>query len=232
MRRIAIASCAALAALGGGVALAAGASGDQRAIAFYRASRTAMAAYEGIAFTGRGTAYEPVPQGGVENFRFDFGSTPAGYHAAVAHVQIVQVGGVVREEVDTLRAPGLPALRLWQGGTVEVGELLTKGRRCAELVPRNTASYTTLGKPWVALSGAFAKLEHPAAGLTVVRSTYPLAGGSAHETDTIASASHLWQASRVVVSGGPLSGAHLSETRFSYRRVQGILQPPVLHACP
>jgi len=230
MRRIAFAGGVALALACAGVALAA-ARGDRHAIAIERASRRAIAAYQGIAFTGRGTSYEIVPlRGGADSFRFDFGATPTGYRAAVASVLIVARHGVVQEEVDTLRAAGLPALRLWQGAAVEVGEVLG-AKRCPMLVPHNTAAFSTPGQPFVAVNGTFAKPQRRAGGTTLVHSSYPLGGGVAHETDTIASARHLWTGSRVVVVGGPYNGSSLSESRFAYARSQRLRQPPRLRRC-
>ena len=64
-----------------------------------------------------------------------------------------------------------------------------------------------MGRPFVAVNGSFAALEQRPGGLALVRSSYPLGGGTAHETDTVASATHLWSASRVVVVGRDLQRA-------------------------
>jgi hypothetical protein len=200
---------------------------------FYARSQAAMAAYEGIAFTGGGTSYEIVPQAGVNNFRFDFGETPAGYTKAVDKVTVVAHGGTVVEEIDTLSAAGLPRLRLWRVAGEFVGEVLV-AHACALLIPKTNAGFVAVGRSFVALGGYhFAKLGTPAnrPGVRIVRSTYPLAGGTAHETDTIAASSFLWQAQKLVVRGGPFSGASLSESRFRYSRTRKISTPPLVGRC-
>jgi len=189
-----------------------------------------MAAYAGIAFKGGGTSYKLIRQRGGDTFKFDFGATPKGYSAAVASVRVVQRKGVITEEVDTLKAPGKPPLRLWQDGGVEVGELLT-AKPCPELIPANSASFVTVGHLYVGLSGRFSKLAALGSGLRVVRSSYSLAGGTAHQRDTIAVATHLWRASHLVVAGGPYNHNFLTESDFSYSRSQRFIKPPALHRC-
>ena len=124
-----MAAAGALGALAIGATIAVAATtpptGNAGAIAFYKQSRIAMAAYDGIAFKGAGTSYKVIKQPGSDTFKFDFGATPRGYSAAVASVRVVQRNGVITEEIDTLKAPGKPALRVWQDGGTEVGELLT-----------------------------------------------------------------------------------------------------------
>ena len=229
-----MAACGALAALAIGAAIAAAAvappTGNAGAIAFYKQSRSAMAAYEGIAFTGGGTSYEVIRQPGADTFKFDFGAKPRGYSAAVARVRVVQRKGVITEEVDTLKAPGKPPLRIWQDGGAEVGELLT-AKPCTELIPRNSASFVTVGRRYVGLSGRFAKLTAPDSSLRVVHSSYALAGGTAHEQDTIAVATHLWRASHLVVAGGPYNHSFLTESDFRYSHSQRFITPPNLHRC-
>jgi hypothetical protein len=229
-----IAACGALGALAiaATVALATAArpTGNPGAIAFYKQSRTAMAAYEGIAFKGTGTSYEIIRQPGGDSFRFDFGAAPRGYSAAVAKVLVVQRNGVITEEVDTLKAPGKPALRVWQSGAAEVGELLTR-KPCTELIPANSASFVTVGHRYVGLSGRFAKLTVLGGSLRVVSSSYSLAGGTAHERDTISAASHLWQSSHLVIAGGPYNHSFLTESNFSYNRSQRFITPPTPHRC-
>ena len=207
--------------------------GNAKAIAFYTKSQTAMAAYDGIHFTGAGTSYKVIPTtGGIDNFRFDYGTTPAGYSAAVAHVQIVQKGGVVVEEVDTLKAPGQPTLRIWQQSTTEIGEVVNGTKTCAELIPKNSASFATLGRPFVGFTGStFAKLTTPKAGLRVVSTTYPLAGGVAHEHDTISAKTHLWRGSHLLVTGGPYNNNFLNDSHFTYKRVQATIAAPQLGRC-
>jgi len=225
----------ALGALAIGAAIAAAAAapptGNAGAIAFYKQSRSAMAAYEGIAFKGGGTSYQLVSQGGAGAFNFDFGTTPRGYSAAVASVRVVQRNGVVTEEVDTLKAPGKPPLRLWQSGGTEVGELLTP-KPCLRLVTANSASFATVGQRFVGLSARFAKLTALSGSLRVVHSSYALGGGTAHEQDTIALATHLWKASHLVVSGGPNNNSFLTESDFRYSRSQRFITPPSLGRCP
>jgi len=232
-KRRVIAACGALGALAIGtpVAVAAApATGNAKAIAFYKQSSSAMAAYEGIAFKGGGTSYEVISQPGGDTFKFDFGATPKGYHAAVAAVRVVQRRGVITEEIDTLKARGQPPLRLWQSGGAEIGELLT-AKPCPKLIPANSASFVTVGRRYVGLSGRFAKLTVLSSSLRVVRSSFALAGGTAHENDTIAVATHLWRASHLVVAGGPYNNNFLTESHFSYNNSQRFITPPALRKC-
>jgi hypothetical protein len=226
--------CAAVAALtiayGVSAAAATPASGDAAAIALERQAQTAMGAYQGISFTGGGTSYRVIHQVGGDTFKFYFGSVPKGFRPAVAHVRIVQRKGLVTEEVDTLVAAGAPPLRIWQSKGVEIGELLGS-KSCPELIPTNPASFFTVGSPLVAVHGDYVPLAAAAGTARVVRSSYRLAGGTAHERDTIDTATHLWRASRFVVSGGPYNGNFLSESGFAFSRLQRFLAPPTLHTC-
>lgn len=223
------AACSVLAVLSIASAAVA-ASGDSAAISVFKQSRAAMAAYEGIAFHGRGTSYRVVHETGGNGFKVDFGATPKGYSAAVAHVRVVQRHGVITEEVDTLIAPGKPTLRLWQTRGTEIGELLT-AKPCPELVPTNSASFVTLGVRFVTLNGTFAPLAPQGAALTLVTRGFPLAGGVARESDTIDLATHLWQASHLVIAGGPFDRDFLDESGFRYSRSQRFLNPPALQKC-
>jgi hypothetical protein len=233
MRRAIIVASVTAAALGAATVAAATTGGNAKAMAFYTKSQTAMAAYEGIRFVGGGTSYRVLPaSGGVENFRFDFGSTPAGYSSAVAHVQIVQKNGLVVQEVDTLKAKGLPTLRIWQQKSLEIGELVSGAKTCAELIPKNSASFATLGRPFVVFASyTFAKLTTPKLGVRVVATTYPLAGGTAHEHDTISAKTHLWRASHLLVTGGPYNNNSLSESHFAYQRSKAAVGAPSLGRC-
>lgn len=216
-----------------GVAYAAAtASGNAKAIAFYSASQAAMAQYSGISFVGSGVSYKVTPEQGYDNFRFDFGTTPAGYKAAVDHVQVVQAGGRVTEELDTLTAPGLPPLRLWQhGSTGEVGEVMTASP-CAEFIPANSASYVTVGDPFVVDSGfTFDALGHGKHGRILVRSTWNLSGSIVHETDTINGKTHLWVRSHVALEGGANNGDTLTEKDFSYSTSGTFEQVPEVGRC-
>jgi hypothetical protein len=233
MRRTITAASVTVAVLVAASVAAATTAGNAKAVTFYTKSQTAMAAYAGISFVGGGTSYKVIPTaGGIDNFRFDFGATPAGYTSAVAHVQIVQSGGVVVEEVDTLQTPGQPTLRIWQERTVEVGEVENGAKTCAELIPKNSASFATVGRPFVVFAGyTFAKLTTPKAGLRLVRTTYPLAGGTAHERDTISAKTHLWRASHLLVTGGPYNKNFLNDSHFTYQRTQAIIAAPRLGRC-
>jgi hypothetical protein len=235
-RRLALAGAAGLLVAVLGAAAALGARGNANAASFYARSRAAMAGYEGISFRGGGTSYAVAPQrGGYDSFRFDFGAAPAGYRKSVDHVRVVQAHGVVREEVDTLVAHGLPALRVWQTGVLEVGEVMT-AHPCPEIVPKNNASYVTVGRPFVVFSGRYryAKLGRRGRGahaLRVVRTTYPLAGGTAHEKDQISARTRLWHHSHLIVRGGPYNANFLSESHFTYRRVARYEAPPPIGHC-
>jgi hypothetical protein len=219
---------------GAGAAALAATGGNAKAIAFYARSQTAMAAFQGIHFKGGGTSYTVVPtSGGTDNFRFDFGSTPAGYSRAVDQVQVVQRGGQVVEEVDTLTAPGLPTLKIWQQKSIEVGEVVNGAKTCAELIPKNSASFVTIGRPFVVFASyTFGKLTTPKKGLRLVRTSYPLAGGIAHERDTISAATRLWRSSHLVVTGGPYDKNFLNESHFSYSRTHAMVRAPRLGRCP
>jgi hypothetical protein len=227
-------ACGALAALSIASAVAAAAvvraSGNPATLAFYKQSRAAMDAYKGIAFLGGGTSYRVLPQAGGDVFKFDFGATPNGYSAAVAHVTVVQHKGLITEEVDTLEAPGQPAIRIWQSAGTEIGEVLTP-KPCPELVPTNSASFTTLGHHFVVLHGSYAALQADGSGLSVVASSYLLAGGTARERDTIDASTHLWRASSFRVVGGPNNGDSLSESAFTYSHSQRFVPPPKLETC-
>jgi len=233
IRYLALACCV-LGALSVASAVAAaasvGPSGDPATIAFYKQSRAAIEGYKGIAFLGGGTSYEVIRQSGGDVFKFDFGATPKGYTSAVAHVRVVQHKGVVTEEVDTLAAPGQPSLRIWQSAGTEIGEVLTSNR-CPELVPANSASFTTLGQPFVVLHGSYAALQQEGSRRRIVASSYPLAGGIARERDTIDASTHLWLASRLVVGGGSYNGSSLSESDFAYSHSQRFIPPPKLETC-
>lgn len=212
------------------VAAASPAAGDTHTITFYKASRAAMAGYQGIDFTGGGTSYRVIHAAGGDVFKFDFGEVPTGYSAATAHVRVVARGGLIIEEVDTLFAPGKPPLRLWRSTGSEVGELLG-AKPCPELVPANPASFATIGSAFVTLHGTFAPLAPASGGAQIVASSYRVAGGTAQERDTIDAATHLWRSSRLVIKGGPYAGNSLEESAFSYRRSQRFLQPPGLRPC-
>jgi hypothetical protein len=221
-------------AIASGVAVAASTipTGNTRTISFYKQSQAAMEAYEGIHFIGTGTSYMVIPKQGYDTFKFDFGATPAGYHTAVDHVRVFQTNdGEVTEEVDTMTAPGFPAVKLWQTSAIEIGEVAT-AHPCVELIPKNSASFVTLDEPFVLFGGYhFSKLTTPTAGLRLVRSTYALAGGTAHEKDLISSTSHLWQHSHLIVTGGPYNDSYLTESQFSYLHVAHIKSPPALGKC-
>ena len=223
---------AVLACTGGAAYAATAATGNAGAIAFYGQSQTAMAGYEGITFTGTGVSYKVIPAQGYDNFRFDFGTTPAGYRSAIDHVQVVQSGGRVTEEVDTFTAPGLPALRLWQHGPVgEIGEVMTASA-CAETIAPNDGSYVTVGGPFVVDSGFdFAPLKRGKHGHVLVRSTWNLSGSIVHETDTISGATHLWVRSHDVLTGGSNNGDTITEKDFHYSSTQAYEPPPQLGKC-
>jgi hypothetical protein len=226
-------ACCALGALAvAAVAAAAGlpASGNPTTISFYKKSRAAMDTYQGISFRGGGTSYKVIHQNGGDVFKFSFGATPAGYRSAVAHVTVVQRKGVITEEVDTLVASGEPPLRLWQSAGSEIGELLTP-KPCPELVPSNSASFTARGHHFVIVQGTYAPLKRSGSSLSVVASSYPLGGGIARERDTINTSSGLWQASHLLVVGGPNGGDSLGESGFSYRVTQRFIPVPTLGRC-
>jgi hypothetical protein len=61
-----------------------------------------------------------------------------------------------------------------------------------------------------------------------VQSSYPLAGGIAHERDTISAKTHLWRASHLLVTGGPYNNSFLDESHFTYQRTKATLRAPKL----
>lgn len=208
-----------------------GASGSRAAIHFYRSSQLAMARYATIRFTGKGTAYKII-RGGVENFAYAFGSSPRGFTRATDQVVVVQRGGRVAEEIDTLSADGLPSVRVWrnQAGTNAVGQVLgAKG--CPVLFRNDRNSFVRVGEPFVSLAGIrFMPLQTRGA-MTVVRSSYASSGGTAHQTDAISTDTRLWSASRFVLRGGAFSGAALSESAFSFSHRSAFQSPPRNRRC-
>ncbi|HEX4033819.1 MAG TPA: hypothetical protein VHX66_05195 [Solirubrobacteraceae bacterium] len=233
MRRAIPAVSVTVAVLAAASVAAATNAGNAKAIAFYTKSQAAMSRYEGIRFVGGGTSYEVLPSStGADSFRFDFGSTPTGYTSAVAHVQLVQKNGVVVEEVDTLKAKGLPKLRIWQQKSIEIGEVVNGAKTCADVIQKNSASFSTIGRPYVGFAGyTFAKLTTPKPGLRLVRTSYPLAGGTARERDTISAKTHLWRSSHLLVTGGPYNDNFLDESHFAYQRTKALVGAPRLGRC-
>jgi hypothetical protein len=204
-------------------------SGNKAAIKFYRQSQSAMAGYQGISFTGSGVSYEILHQPGFDNFKFDFGSAPKGFTHGVADVLVVQRNGLVTQEVDTLRAPGLPALRLWHTSGLVIGEVMDS-RVCAVTVTGGS-SFVTVGGTYVGIVGRFAALKRKH-GNDLVRTTYAAGGGTAHEADTIDASNGLWKASTSRLRGGPYSGQSLSESGFKYSHLQQLALLPQLGRCP
>jgi hypothetical protein len=231
-RRFAAATGALLAVAGicsaAALAASSAASGNKAAIKFYRQSQSAMAGYQGISFTASGTSYEILHQAGFDNFKFDFGLTPPGFTRAVADVLVVQRNGLVTQEVDTLRAPGLPTLRLWHTSGVLIGEVMDS-RACA-LTVTGGGYLAAVGGPYVGVAGRFAALKRKH-GNEVVRTTLAAGGGTAHETDTIDASNGLWKASTFHLRGGPYSGQSLSESGFKYSRLQQLALLPQLGRC-
>lgn len=209
-----------------------GATGNQRAIRFYRSSQTAMARYATIRFTGGGTAYKLI-RGSFDDFAYAFGSVPRTYSRATDSVVVVQRGGNVVEEIDTLSAKGLPPVRVWRDhpGSSAVGLVLDR-KGCPVSFHHDNNSFVRVGNTFVSLGGIHFGALEPRGATTIVHSRYPSSGGTAYQTDTIGSASHLWAGSQFVLRGGAFSGASLSETGFSFSHRSAYQVPPALRRCP
>jgi hypothetical protein len=204
-------------------------TGNATAIAFYDRSEAVMAGYQGLAFSGGGTSYEVVRAGAVP---FDFGVTQAGFKRAADQVLVVQRGGVVVEEVDTLSAPAEPSLVIWKEGPTQWVEQLQRPGACVYAVREaGAADFATIGQPFVEPAGSnFAALKH-SGNEDIVLSTYPDEGTTAHETDRINAASGLWQSSTTVYLGGPYSGSSTSMSAFRYGRVKPLVSLPAVGSC-
>jgi hypothetical protein len=250
-RRVAGAAAALLVLVGAccaeALAAASGPTGNQPAIKLFEKSVAALAAYQGISFTGHGALYtiipEPggtykgVPQPNFDEFNENVGGVgvPAGYHAATDQLLIVQHGGLVTEEIDTLSAPGLPMVRQWQGAD---------GGADGEVLTSNPCGLTyTAHFHWVVVGAGFygastgfagyrfAALSKTAAG-DLVTATFAAGGGTATQVATINPSSGLLEDLTFHVHGGSVNGYALSESDFKYIRNQTTELPPAqLHLC-
>ncbi|MHB8659756.1 MAG: hypothetical protein ACYC91_17775 [Solirubrobacteraceae bacterium] len=206
-------------------------TGNKSAIRFYRASQAAMARFQRISFTSQGTSYRIVHEG-FDNFSYDFGSVPHGYSRAIAHVIVVQRNGRVVEEIDTLKARGLPTVRVWRfrSDLTAIGRVLDR-HGCPVLFDHDNNSFVNVDAPFVTLNGSnFAPLERRGAN-ELVRSSYPSNGGTFHEADTINASSRLWSVSVQTLKGGPFNGARLFEDAYHYGASQRFESPPQLGRC-
>lgn len=217
---VAAAATGCLLFLGAPVALAAAPpTGNAKAIAVYRQSASVMARYGGIVFDGTGVSYKVVPEPGYDNFSFWFGaSSETGLRAAVDHVQLTQSGGRVIEELDRIKAPGLPQLRLWQRGpNRQVGEVMSPPE-CVLRVGHNTGNFVTHGRRFVSLDGhRFARPKRLRDGGFRISSSWHQDGGTAHEIAMIAPTGR-WTYARVGLHGGPESGSRFALTHFRFDR--------------
>jgi hypothetical protein len=226
------AAAAGLAALAPGssaVAASDAPTGNRAAIVFYDRSEAVMGGYQGLTFSGAGASYKVAQTGGVP---FALGVTEAGFKRASDQVLVVQRGGVVFEEVDTLSAPGEPSLVVWKEGPTRWVEQLQRPGACVHAVDaQGAADFATIGQSFVEPEGSnFAPLQHSRGDETVL-STYSDEGATAHETDHIDAASGQWQFSRTVYIGGPFGGGTTSMSAFRYARVKPLVLPPPAGRC-
>jgi len=248
-RRVPAAAAALLVLAGGGGALAAtsGPSGNQAAIKLFQKSVAALAAYQGISFTGRGAFYTIIPEpGGTYNgkpqpnfdeFNESLGGVrvPSGYRAATDDLLVVQHNGLVVEEIDTLSAAGLPMVRQWLGANGAAdGEVLTSNP-CG-LTYTAHDSWVTAGDGFYGPSAGFASYRFSAlsktAGGDLVTATYPAGGGTASQVATINPSSGLLEDMTIHIHGGTVNGYTVSESNFKYVRTQTPELPPgQLHLC-
>jgi hypothetical protein len=250
-RHVAAAAAALLVVVGGccaeALAAASGPTGNQAAIKLFQKSVAALAAYQGISFTGRGALYtiipEPggtykgVPQPNFDEFNENVGGVgvPAGYHAATDQLLIIQHNGLVTEEVDTLSAPGLPMVRQWQGANDDAdGEVLTSNP-CA-LTYTAHAHWAVVGAGFYGASAGFASYRFAALSKTaagdLVTATFPVAGGTATQVAAINPSNGLLEDLTFDVHGGSGNGYAVSESDFKYIRDQATELPPGnLHLC-
>jgi hypothetical protein len=203
-------------------------TGNKAAIVLYHRSEAAMAAYQGLAFSGGGTSYtidHAIPG-------FAWGATPAGYKRASDDVSVIQRGGVVVEEVDMLSAPGEPSLVIWTAGATRWVVQLQRPGACVWAVPaKGGGMFATVGQPFVEPDGStFAALQR-SGRVEIVRSTYPDQAATAQETDSINAVSGLWQSSTTVYRGDPRGVFATSMSAFRYTRAKPLVPLPPARRC-
>jgi hypothetical protein len=232
-RRLAIAVGACLAATGVSAAAVAATSGNSKSLSLYSRAQRAVSRYEGVTFTGSGTSYKLIRHPTYDSFLYYFGAAPRGYRRATDHVRVVQRHGIVTEEVDTLSAKGLPAVRILKNrpGTFAYGLVLSR-RGCAVVFSGDTQSWANVGAPFTfATSNNVFGAPKKVRGNWLIPSSFPLAGGTGHQTDTISAASYRWSAVRLKVVGGTYRGDGLSGGSFKYLTHEASLAPPQLGRC-
>jgi hypothetical protein len=230
---VAVAAVASLAATAISAAALAATSGNSKSLSLYRRAQQAVGQYQGVTFTGAGTSYKLVRYPTYDSFDFYFGAVLRGYRRATDHVRVVQRHGIVTEEVDTLSARGLPAVRLVQDrpGTIAFGLVLSH-RGCAVVFSDFTQSWAQVGAPFTLAtnSNVFAAPKR-ANGHWLIPSSFPLAGGTGHQTDTISASSYRWSSVRLKVAGGFYHGEGLSGSSFKYLAHEASVAPPQLGRC-
>lgn len=226
-----VAVAAMLSVAGAGVAFASTGTSRQAARLYAQAQR-AVDVYQGVTFTGGGTSYRILKEPGYQNFEYYAGSVPSGYRRAVDHVLVVLRHGKVSEEVDTLSAKGLPHVRIWLDNThgFAVGKVLDR-HGCPVYFSGASAIFVTVGQHFGFANGPAFTSASRSGKRWIVRSTYPLSGGTAQESDALNAASKRWISTYVKVKGGPYNGDHLSAAAFGYKRRQRAEAPPALGPC-
>ncbi len=228
---IAVGAC--LAATGISAAALAATSGNSKSLSLYSRAQKAVRRYQGVTFTGRGTSYKIIRYPSYDSFDFYFGAVPRGYTRATDHVRVVQRHGIVTEEVDTLSAKGHPAVRLVQDrpGTTALGVVLSH-RSCGIVFSNYTVSWAHVGAPFTLATNdnkfAAPKKAH---GNWLLPSSFPLAGGIGHQTDTISASSFRWSSVRLKVAGGFDHGDGISAGSFHYLDHEASVAAPQLGKC-
>ena len=226
-----IAGGVATAVVAGGAAAAIASSGSNpQAMSLYASAQRAVGGYQAVSFTGGGTSYKVSrAAGGVLSFQYDVGATPRGYRRAVDHVLDVLRHGRVAEEVDTLSARGTPTVEIWlENPNNGIGQV--RGQGCG-LFFSQVAPFTTVGQPFEFAPSLRFSTPARSGSHWLLDSTYPLAGGTVSERDTISASSGLWIASSSSVHGGSYNHEQESATSFNYTGHHGLDTPPQIGRC-
>jgi hypothetical protein len=213
---------------------AAASSGNRQSVRLYSRAQATVGRYQGVTFTGGGTSYKILHRPGYDDFAYFFGATPRGYHRASDRVLVVIRHGRVVEEVDTLSAKGLPSVRTWLDDThgMVLGRVLD-ARGCAVFFSDDSASFVGINQRFGFADNPRFTAPRREGSSWLLQSSYPLAGGVAHEVDTLRSTRGglLWSSSRLRLTGGFYSGDQLSAGDFGYRLRDAAPPLPQLGRC-